>query len=343
VPWFTVDDRFHSNAKTAVVLAYDELGRAAIGLWAIAGAWCMEQLTDGFVPEPRVRMFGWRKKHAELLVKAGLWHAVEGGYRFHEWLERNPSKAEVLHSRAETSRRVKQHRDRSRNGVTHPSQQRLTDVPVTPLRNGVTRRVTNGRSQIPDPRSESDQSLKRVEDLDPPDPRARTRESADSRLVLDPDSDGKAERANALLGVFERVVHDGARVGDRERCLTLLGDMLPAVVDRSPGDPLGLFERVLTSYTADRRSRSKTPTVELFARDFAAWAQREVDRPTSPAARTDRLKGAKVALSNARRRMREATTNDERAAAGIALADAERELVSLGVLPDDVEQLEASP
>lgn len=339
MPWFTVDDGFHRNPKALRVLGAGELGRAAIGLWNMAGSWCMDELTDGFVPKARVITFGWRKKHADLLVDAGLWVEVQGGYRFHEWFERNPSKLDVLRMRAETNRRVKEHRDRARNGVANHRQQRLNDVSVTPIRNG----VANGRSQIPDPRSEIDQSLERVEDLDPPDPRARTRKSPDSRLVLDPDSEGKAERAGKLLERFESIVHAGKRVGDQERCLSLLGDMYPALADRSPDDPVGLFDRVLTSYTADRRSRSKTPTVELFARDFAAWAQREVDRPTSPAARTDRLKAAKVALSNARGRLRHADTDAERAAAGIALADAERELVSLGVLPDDVDQVEASP
>lgn len=339
MPWFTVDDGFHRNPKTLRVLGAGELGRAAIGLWNMAGSWCMDELTDGFVPKARVITFGWRKKHADLLVDAGLWLEVEGGYRFHEWFDRNPSKADVLRTRAETARRVKEHRDRARNGVAPPRQQRLNGVPVTPIRNG----VANGRSQIPDPRSETDQFSKRVEDLDPPDPRAHTRKNEDSRLVLDPDSEGKAEQAGALLERFERIAYDGKRVADQERCLSLLGDMLPALVDRSPDDPVGLFERVLTVYTADRRSRSKTPTVDLFVRDFAAWAQREVERPTSPAARTDRLKAAKVALSSARRGMREATTDAERAAAAVALAAAEREIVSLGMLPDDVDdELEAA-
>jgi hypothetical protein len=336
VPWFTVDDRFHNNAKTAIVLAAGERGRAAIGLWTIAGAWCMDELTDGFVPKARVLMFGWRKTHADLLVEAGLWHAVDGGYRFHQWLDRNPSKAQVLHTRAETARRVKEHRDRTRNGVSPPRQQRLSNVPVTPIRNG----VSNGRSQIPDPRSQADQDRKRVEDLDPPDPRARAGKSPDSRLVLDPDSDGKAERASELLERFERVVHDGKRVADRERCLSLLGDMLPALVDRAPDDPAGLFERVLTLYNADRRSRSKTPTVELFGRDFAAWAQRESEQPSSRATRADRAQRLMAELADARRRKRAATDDAARTAADIAIGDVERALVSLGIHPDDVDDLE---
>ena len=340
MPWFTVDDRFHSNAKTAIVLAAGERGRAAIGLWAIAGAWCMEQLTDGFLPEPRVRMFGWQKKHAELLVEAGLWHEVKGGYLFHEWLDRNPSKADVLRARAETAKRVKAHRDRSRNGVTPPDQQRLAHVPVTPLRNA----VTNGRSQIRDPRSQTDQDRNRVEDLDPPDHRARAGKSPDSRLVLDSDSDGKAEQAGALLERFEAIVHDGKRVADRERCLSLLGDMLPALADRAPDDAGGLFERVLIVYNADRRSRSKTPTVELFVRDFAAWAQRESEQPTTKTTRAERVKRLKGELDEARRRKRAATGDADRAAATAELASVERELVSLGIHPDDIEQRdEASP
>ena len=69
MPWFTVDDAFHSDDKTSKVLAAGVVGREAIGLWTLAGAWCMQQLTDGFVPEYKLEQLGgYKAKHAAALV-----------------------------------------------------------------------------------------------------------------------------------------------------------------------------------------------------------------------------------------------------------------------------------
>lgn len=331
MPWFTVDDAFHSDDKTSKVLAAGAVGREAIGLWALAGSWCMQQLTDGFVPSYKVTQLGFKPKHAAALVdsgvdgKPGLWVAVEGGYRFHNWLKRNPSREKVLANRVKTNERVQRHRhDTPRNGVSPPSSNGV----ARSSRNGVT---NAGETRLPDPRSQipKDQRRNRVEDLNA-DHRARAK-PGDSRLVFDPDSARREEQTTPLLEGFERIVHAGKRVADRDRCLSLLGDMLPALVDRAPADPIGLFERVLTAYTADRRARSKTPTVELFVRDFAAWAQTDLER--APATRAKRVDELLAELEDVREKKRNATTDEARAEAGIAESRIESALVSLGVTP----------
>ena len=54
--WFKVDDTFAMHEK---VLA---AGNSAIGLWVRSGAWSMQQLTDGFVPDHVVRALGTPKE-----------------------------------------------------------------------------------------------------------------------------------------------------------------------------------------------------------------------------------------------------------------------------------------
>ncbi|MFI6173493.1 hypothetical protein ACIBCN_42410 [Nocardia sp. NPDC051052] len=88
MPWFQVDDQlgFHPKAVAA--------GNAAMGLWVRAGSWSMQQLTEGFVPAAIVRGLG-SATQAKKLVEVGLWTVVDGGYRFHNWAERQMSKAEI--------------------------------------------------------------------------------------------------------------------------------------------------------------------------------------------------------------------------------------------------------
>lgn len=92
--WFRVDDNLAFHPK--VLLA----GNTAMGLWVRAGAYCAQQLTDGFVPDEMVRNLDGLKA-APALVEAGLWSRVEGGYQFHEWTEegRQPTRAEILDRR----------------------------------------------------------------------------------------------------------------------------------------------------------------------------------------------------------------------------------------------------
>lgn len=105
MPWFKVDDQFHDHRKAA------KAGVEAVGLWSLAGSWCADNLTDGFLPEyvpvrwtPRWRALSKR------LIEAGLWneHERDGekGWLFHEWEERQPTRDEVEADRAEARDRM---------------------------------------------------------------------------------------------------------------------------------------------------------------------------------------------------------------------------------------------
>lgn len=94
MPWFKVDDTFWGHPKRLAC------PMSALGLWVAAGSWSAQQLTDGFVPAHVLTVLGGKPKDAAALVTAGLWVETEGGYRFHEWEQRQPSADEVRADRA---------------------------------------------------------------------------------------------------------------------------------------------------------------------------------------------------------------------------------------------------
>lgn len=99
MPWFRVDDQLHNHRKSRNVLRSDATKRrdvAPMGLWALAGSWCGQNRTNGFIPADLLE--DWdddAQTLASRLVEAGLWRedevAGELGYRFHDWAERNPT------------------------------------------------------------------------------------------------------------------------------------------------------------------------------------------------------------------------------------------------------------
>lgn len=104
--WFKVDDSFHSHPK---VLATEP---AALGLWVVAGSWCGDNLSDGFVPlHVLPRLFPGAATLAEALVTAGLWKRKRGGYQFHEWTDWQPTKERVLRERKANAERQAKFRE----------------------------------------------------------------------------------------------------------------------------------------------------------------------------------------------------------------------------------------
>ena len=116
MPWFRVDDNlaFHTKTLTA--------GNAAMGLWVRAGAWAMQQLTDGEIPRLAAKQLGSRAE-IQRLLDAGLWVETEVGYRFHEWNDRQPSRADVeraAEAKGNAGARGNHNRWHKRRGVTDP-------------------------------------------------------------------------------------------------------------------------------------------------------------------------------------------------------------------------------
>jgi hypothetical protein len=99
--WFKVDDKLHSHRKTRGVRRSHPTKKrdaAPFGLWSLAGSWCGDHGTGGFVPLEVLEE--WDDDAEELaarLVAAGLWHHAtadgEIGYVFNDWTEQNPDNA----------------------------------------------------------------------------------------------------------------------------------------------------------------------------------------------------------------------------------------------------------
>ena len=93
MPWFRVDDTLSSHPKARAA------GLAAMGLWTVAGAYSMQYLTEGRVPDWYVQSWPEGPELAERLVAFGLWSREDDGWLFHQWEERQPTKAYILAER----------------------------------------------------------------------------------------------------------------------------------------------------------------------------------------------------------------------------------------------------
>lgn len=108
--WFKVDDQFHTSRKVKSIPPRQRF--AAVGLWTIAGSWCAQELTDGYVPDYMIREWGATPKVVAALVDSGLWRRVRDGFEFCSWSDYNPSKARVEAERAANKARVEEFRRR---------------------------------------------------------------------------------------------------------------------------------------------------------------------------------------------------------------------------------------
>ncbi len=140
MPWFKVDDKFHSHPKVM------ELPASAVGIWTLAGTWCADYLTDGAIRLGQLRRLGGTQEDADALVAAGLWESTEDGYAFRDWSDYQPMKSAVeqereasrerqrlARERREEKRREEQaNKKRTSDDVT-PASQRDNNVTHTPV------------------------------------------------------------------------------------------------------------------------------------------------------------------------------------------------------------------
>lgn len=110
IPWFNVDDGFYDHPKV------DDLPLAAVGLWTLAGAYCMRQLTDGGITESRVRKFGGTDDAIAALVDADLWERTDAGYQFKDWGDWQLTRGQI-ESKREKDRERKQRQRRDYDGT----------------------------------------------------------------------------------------------------------------------------------------------------------------------------------------------------------------------------------
>lgn len=101
MPWIRFEDNFPEHPK---VLA---LSDAAFRLHVRAIGYAARHLTDGRVTSAAVRSLTRRARLTAELVIAGLWEAVDDGFRIHDYLAYQPSKAEVQARRSADRERKK--------------------------------------------------------------------------------------------------------------------------------------------------------------------------------------------------------------------------------------------
>lgn len=152
MPWFKVDDGFHSHPKVM------PLSPEAVGVWTLAGSWSANYLTDGEVHANIVRRFGGSSEAVQELVNADLW--IDNGddtYQFKDWSDYQPVKADVEAERAAARERMRQVRAKKK-GITLPPHS-SEDVQANTSGTSEEVRVTPTQSQS-HPVSEGGQSRK---------------------------------------------------------------------------------------------------------------------------------------------------------------------------------------
>ena len=107
--WAKFDDAYYDNPKMLRV------GLVGTGLHARAIAYCARHETDGHVPAAWVEgqllelKPAERKRVIATVVDAGAFHRDNGGYVVNDYLEFNPSRAEIA---------ARKESDRKRKGIT---------------------------------------------------------------------------------------------------------------------------------------------------------------------------------------------------------------------------------
>ena len=121
MPWVKLDDHFNEHPKLA------QVGPLGLALWVCGLAYCNRNLTDGFIPFrvahsllsfEGIGVFNGTQGEdvtgemvASMLVVAGLWQQDGRDYRVHDYLDYQPSRAEVLAARGIAKRRFAMNSD----------------------------------------------------------------------------------------------------------------------------------------------------------------------------------------------------------------------------------------
>lgn len=107
--WVKIDDQFSEHPKVM------QAGPLASWLYIRSLCYTAKYLTDGFIPQSsaeQLAMFaGSSPELLEKLVECSLWERTNGGYQIHDYLDYNPTGAQVKAERAAAAERQRQKRD----------------------------------------------------------------------------------------------------------------------------------------------------------------------------------------------------------------------------------------
>ena len=96
--WVKLDDRFYAHPKVR------QAGAMGLAVHVAALCYASQYLTDGFIPEAALGLlidggYGEVDRAVEALMECGLWEQAKDGYTIHDYLDYNPSRAQVLAER----------------------------------------------------------------------------------------------------------------------------------------------------------------------------------------------------------------------------------------------------
>ena len=156
MPWVKLDDAFPEHRKV------DSVSDGAFRLHVAGICFSSRMLTDGFIPKDRVGRLTpkVRESHIAELVDADLWAPVVGGWSIHDYLEYNPSRAEVNERREVERKRKDKQRKRGASAsarasdgsfTSHRDNQRDTRQDSARTTGGTTGGSHGGSHPLPDP------------------------------------------------------------------------------------------------------------------------------------------------------------------------------------------------
>jgi len=108
-----LSEHWHAHPKILGV------GLDGMGLHAWAMSYSMHRLTDGFVPAGALPNLPRLQAALKVLLQVGLFERTEGGYRIHDYLQWQPSRAELEAARARAAQRQARLR-RERSAISFP-------------------------------------------------------------------------------------------------------------------------------------------------------------------------------------------------------------------------------
>lgn len=121
--WFRVDDDLEGHPKLNALRArFPRSWRQSVCLWTLAGSWSAKHETDGRIPDDVLSRFGATSKDAEALVSVGFWERLptQDGYSFHDWLEYQPSSAQLRLKRESSATRTRLSRESGKSEAVSP-------------------------------------------------------------------------------------------------------------------------------------------------------------------------------------------------------------------------------
>lgn len=128
--WARFDDRFHGNPK---VMGVWHTCPEAIGLFVMSVTYCAQHETDGLVHDWFLQTLqptkSKRQRLTSALLNAGLFTEHEAGYLINDYLEFNPSKAD-LEARREAERTRRERAKSRKRDATHESRAQHADAGV---------------------------------------------------------------------------------------------------------------------------------------------------------------------------------------------------------------------